>query len=184
MKPLACDIDLHSQKEIRRIGWSMEPEQGFNVLQFLILYCRISTFLTCAAAKMPVEVILEQLYPHCCRLNVAIDQLLPSSCDLYLDTDSPSYIKLCLTSLVASERESTTLESLASLSIPSYCRLGQSGQVSLDAVLNAVPVEVSNFHRENSRLIILEAHCTMRLLDYMCMCAALLFFPSRSSQLT
>ena len=114
-------------------------------------YLVLPVSLSRAAAKIPVEIILERIYPHSCRLEVVVDQLLPS-CDLYFDTDSPSFIKLCSSALVASESpdllspDISASQSLASMAIPSSCRLGWNEQAPLESVLCAVSVEVSSRH--------------------------------------
>ena len=91
------------------------------------------------ATKIPTEAILDGVYPQSYRLEGAIKQLLPH-CQLRLDTDPPSYIKLCCHTLVASER-SDLLSRDASVSQTLNIPI-QSGQSTLESVLNSVPAEV------------------------------------------
>ena len=105
------------------------------------------------AAKIPAEIILEKVYPRSCRLEAAIERLLPS-CDLYTDTDPAAYIKLCSATLLACEDDdlhlfssqitpSQALSAMAALPLPVHRTLDWNDQAPLPSVLGAVPAEVS-----------------------------------------
>lgn len=102
------------------------------------------------AAKIPAEIILEKIYPRSCRLEVAIERLLPS-CDLYTDIDPATYIKLCSSTLVASEDDDlhifspdfTPSQALSAIAVlPGSRTLDWNDQAPLRSVLKAVPDEV------------------------------------------
>lgn len=99
------------------------------------------------ATKSPAEIILEKIYPRSCRLEAAIERLLPS-CDLYTDTDPAAYIKLCSATLVACKDDD--LHIFASQITPSQALsaiavlpgIDWNDQAPLRSVLGAVPAEV------------------------------------------
>ena len=104
------------------------------------------------AAKIPAEVILEKIYPRSCRLEAAIERLLPS-CDLYEDSDPTAYIKLCSSALLACENNGlhvlfesqfTPSQALSAISVlPGYSStLDWNDQAPLRSVLGAVSTEV------------------------------------------
>lgn len=103
------------------------------------------------AAKIPVEIILEKVYPRSCRLEAAIERLLPS-CDLYTDTDPSTYIKLCSATLVACKDDDlhifasqiTPSQALSAIAVlPGHRTLDWNDQAPLRSVLGAVPAEVA-----------------------------------------
>ena len=111
-----------------------------------------SARLVVMAAKIPAEIILEKIYPRSCRLEAAIERLLPS-CDLYEDSDPAAYIKLCLSALLACkngglqvlfESEITPSQALSAISVlPGYSStLDWNDQAPIRSVLGAVPTEV------------------------------------------
>ena len=103
------------------------------------------------SAKIPVETILEAVYPRSFRLEAAIDRLLPL-CDLYTDTDPEAYVKLCSATRVACEdydlpifaSQITPSQALSAIAVLPGCRtLDWNDQAPLHSVLGAVPSEVS-----------------------------------------
>ncbi len=100
------------------------------------------------AAKIPVEIILEKVYPRSCRLEAAIERFLPS-CDLYTDSDPAAYIKLCSGALLACKGDdlhifsSQITPSQALSAIAGYSStIDWNDQAPLRSVLGAVPAEV------------------------------------------
>ena len=104
------------------------------------------------AAKIPTEVILEKIYSRSCRLETAIERLLPS-CDLYEDSDPAAYIKLCSGALLACkngglqvlfESQITPSQALSAISVLPGCSstLDWNDQAPIRSVLGAVPTEV------------------------------------------
>lgn len=118
------------------------------MLHWRLFFAVLSSLSSLAVSKTPAEIILSNVYAHSCRLEAVISRLRPS-CRLYdRETDTPSYVALCSSSLVANESlnllscDLSDLEKLTSMNHPKNSKIVSVGAEPLESLLRLIPVEV------------------------------------------